>query len=202
MAKLPRGPVSSLTSIHYLDSQGLVCLENAIYDGLSKLNPHFNRELIYLCIGTDRATGDCLGPLVGTMLQSQLPDLNIFGTLETPAHAVNLSEVLSKIHRSYINPLIIPIDASLGHQQRIGYINAQFGGLTPGTALHKTLPTIGEFHISAVVNVGGYLEQMVLQNTRLYVVYQMAKLIVTGLSRAHVQHHLDKLLNQTIPASN
>ncbi len=202
MSKFPMGLVSTLASVHYLDPQSLDCLDKAIYAALTNLNPLFNRDLVYLCIGTDRATGDCLGPLVGTLLKARLPNLNLFGTLETPSHAVNLTSVLSEIHRIYMDPLIIPIDASLGHQERIGYITVQSGGLTPGTALHKTLPTIGDFHISAVVNVGGYLEQIVLQNTRLHVVYKMAEIIAKGLFRAHIQHDLDKRLYQAAPASN
>lgn len=196
MAKLSKGSLSLPTSIHYLDPQVSGFLEMAIHDALTMFNPFFNRDVVYLCIGTDRATGDCLGPLVGTLLKSRLPRLNLFGTLENPSHAVNLPNVLSQIHRQYVDPLIIPIDASLGCQHRVGYITVQSGGLAPGTALHKVLPTVGEFHISAVVNVGGYMEQMVLQNTRLFVVYEMAKLIAKALFEAHIQHEIDKSVYQ------
>ena len=41
-----------------------------------------NQTLIFLCIGSDRATGDSLGPLIGYKLE-QLPNQNylVYGTL-------------------------------------------------------------------------------------------------------------------------
>ena len=46
---------------------------------------------------------------------------------------------------------------------------------------------MGDFHISAVVNVGGFFEHMVLQNTRLFIVYKMADIIAKGLYLARVK---------------
>jgi putative sporulation protein YyaC len=180
-------------SYHYEDPHCLHNLENRIYRLMLEMNSSFKRDIVYLCVGTDRATGDCLGPLVGTRLQSLTPAVNLFGTLEKPSHAVNLPSVLEEITDSYQNPLVIAVDASLGNTDRIGYINIKPGGLKPGTALNKVLPMVGDFHISAVVNVGGYLEQMVLQNTRLYVVYKMADLIARSLYLAHLRYDSDRI---------
>lgn len=179
-------------SFHYEDPRCLHHLENSIYTIMIDLNPGFKREMVYLCIGTDRATGDCLGPLVGTQLQCMTPAINIFGTLENPSHAANLESVLTDISQKFKNPMIIAVDASLGNSERIGYINIKPGGLKPGTALKKILPEVGDFHISAIVNVGGFLEQMVLQNTRLYVVYKMADLVARGLYLAYLHYDSDK----------
>lgn len=179
-------------SYHYEDPACLNRLENRIYGLMTDMNSGFQRDIVYLCIGTDRATGDCLGPLVGTRLQAITPAINLFGTLEKPSHAVNLESVLEEIAFQYANPLVIAVDASLGNTDRIGYINIKPGGLKPGTALKKVLPEVGDFHISAVVNVGGFLEQMVLQNTRLYVVYKMADLIARSLYLAHLHYDNDR----------
>jgi len=180
-------------SCHYEDPLCLHKLENQIYHFMLEMNSLFDRDIVYLCVGTDRATGDCLGPLVGTRLQTLTPAVNLFGTLEKPSHAVNLQDVLTDISNSYINPLVVAVDASLGNTDRIGYINIKSGGLKPGTALNKILPTVGDFHISGVVNVGGYLEQMVLQNTRLYLVYKMADLIARSLYLAHLRYDSEKI---------
>ena len=52
-----------------------------------------NIPLILVCIGTDRSTGDALGPLVGTKLeQIDIQNLQVFGTLDEPVHALNLEE--------------------------------------------------------------------------------------------------------------
>lgn len=179
-------PVKNLEySVHYNDPAGFRKVEKAIYSYLVKYNADVSRLIIYLCIGTDRATGDCLGPLVGTRLKNLLPQAMVFGTLENPVHASNLEKVLAEINLTYINPLLIAIDACLGRSERIGFININQGSLKPGTALNKTLPEVGDFHISGVVNVSGFLEHLVLQNTRLHTVYMMADVIAKGIYLAN-----------------
>jgi putative sporulation protein YyaC len=136
------------------------------------------RPVLILCIGTDRSTGDSLGPLIGTQLISyNLPKLNVLGTLKHPVHATNLSENILNIKKSFVNPLVIAIDACLGRLDSVGYITLAHGPLKPGTGVHKELPAVGEAHLTGIVNVGGFMEYMVLQNTRLAVVWQMAETI-------------------------
>ncbi len=173
------------SSYHYEERLCSSMLSKAVFAYMLKMNPDFTRDIVYLCIGTDRATGDCLGPLVGTRLSSLTPKSNIWGTLENPTHATNLLDKLSAIKAKYNYPLIIAIDASLGKANRIGYINVKEGSLKPGTALKKVLPEVGDFHISGVVNIGGFLEHQVLQNTRLHIVYAMANIIAKSLHLAN-----------------
>lgn len=173
-------PDSSL-SIPYSDP---FCSER-ITESLSAIFLSLNnsrRERVILCIGTDRSTGDSLGPLVGTRLkQLWLPGLKIYGTLEQPIHAVNIGDEIESIKVRHRDPIIIAVDACLGKSDRVGYINVRAGSLFPGTALKKSLPGVGDMHISGIVNVGGYLEHLVLQNTRLGVVFAMAEQIAQGL---------------------
>lgn len=179
-------------SFHYEDPLCISKLGNTLYSFLGSFNPDLSRTIIYLCIGTDRATGDCLGPLVGTRLQSLLPRADVFGTLENPIHATNLQDTLTYIGTRFSSPLIMAVDASLGSSDRIGFINVNEGSLRPGTALKKDLPEVGDYHISGVVNVGGFLEHMVLQNTRLYTVYRMAEIIARCIYLAHSKIDVDK----------
>jgi len=75
--------------------------QHALYRGI-KETCEPQRNIIILCIGTDRATGDCLGPLVGQSLKDKKLEsqgVYIFGTLDEPVHAKNLCqsiEVLKK----------------------------------------------------------------------------------------------------------
>ncbi|QGU00627.1 Spore protease GPR related protein [Candidatus Syntrophocurvum alkaliphilum] len=172
-------------SYHYDDPLCFYKVQNSICQMIDDLDKNYYREIVYVCIGTDRATGDCLGPLVGTRIETLLPKVSVFGTLEKPTHALNLNEVLDEVNSKHNQPLVIAIDASLGSKERIGYINIKKGSLKPGTALNKTLPEVGDCNISGVVNVGGFLEQMVLQNTRLHIVYKMANVISRGIFLAH-----------------
>lgn len=45
------------------------------------------KKLVFLCIGTDRSTGDSLGPLIGYKLkQERRRGTLVFGTLDRPVH--------------------------------------------------------------------------------------------------------------------
>lgn len=177
--------VSSHTfSCHYTDLFAFAKTTAFISHYLNQLGNCGEREIVYLCIGTDRVTGDCLGPLVGTKLRQLLPGAKLFGTLKDPVHARNLEEKLAEIQTSAEKPLIVAVDASLGQASRVGYININLGGLSPGSALRKVLPVVGDFHISGIVNTAGYFEHLVLQNTRLFIVDAMAEVIARGLFMA------------------
>lgn len=141
-----------------------------------------NRQIIFLCIGTDRSTGDSLGPLVGDKLKSFISDgFSIYGTLENPVHAKNLCSIIEEINSRYINPYIIAIDACLGNIQNIGNIVVEDKPLSPGAAMNKQLPKVGNLSITGIVNISGALEFMVLQNTRLYTVMRIADIISRGI---------------------
>lgn len=152
-------------------------LANYIYPVIKEKRP-----LVFLCIGTDRSTGDSLGPLVGDKLKFLIRDkVNIYGNLEFPVHAKNLVEVINEIKSKYNNPYIIAIDSCLGSIQNIGKVFIENKPLTPGAAMNKELPTVGDISITGIVNISGALEFMVLQNTRLYTVMQLADAISKGI---------------------
>lgn len=136
-----------------------------------------------VCIGTDRSTGDALGPLVGTLLTQEPPDadVRILGTLAQPVHAANLDEVAAALSREPRRSLVIAVDACLGRYENIGTVQVHRGALRPGAGVRKQLPPIGDLAITATVNVGGFMEYVVLQNTRLSLVYDLARLISSGL---------------------
>ena len=139
-------------------------------------------ELVFLCIGTDRVTGDCLGPFVGQKLSSYSGTVfSVYGTLFQPVHALNLTDIYQHIQTHHPNALIIAIDASLGEKKHLGYVTIANGALHPGAAIHKQLPSVGHIHITGIVNVSGVLEQLTLQTTRLSTVIFLADKIVQGI---------------------
>lgn len=145
-------------------------------------------SIVFVCVGTDRSTGDALGPLVGTYIQSiKSPFLHVYGTLETPVHAANLQETIDIIQERHQDSLIIAIDACLGKSQHIGCVGIREGPLAPGKGVNKRLPSVGHFHIIGIVNVGGFMEYFVLQNTRLHLVERMARTISQAIILAMEQ---------------
>lgn len=135
-------------------------------------------DIAFVCIGTDRSTGDSLGPLVGMYLKG-LGYENVYGTIDNPVHAVNLQETIDSLDKT---KNIIAIDASLGDSSNVGSISLIKGSLKPGAGVGKDhLPEVGDYSLCGVVNVGGFMEYFVLQNTRLSIVMKIAKDIVTGI---------------------
>lgn len=139
-------------------------------------------EIVLVCIGTDRSTGDALGPLVGSYLTERtLPGCTVLGTLDNPVHATNLADTMAWVDKQFANPFVLAVDACLGRVESVGYLTVGSGSLKPGAAVNKTLPEVGKVYVTGIVNVGGFMEFLVLQNTRLSLVYRMAKVAAEGI---------------------
>lgn len=141
-----------------------------------------NDSLVVLCIGTDRSTGDSLGPLTGTKLRSFNSYPHIYGTLDEPIHATNLNDTVKSIQKNISHPFIIAVDACLGRTESVGCVSLGRGPLKPGAAVHKDLPSVGDAYITGIVNVSGFMEHLVLQSTRLNLVMKMADTIAHAIS--------------------
>ncbi|MCA0988778.1 spore protease YyaC [Guptibacillus algicola] len=141
-------------------------------------------EIVIVCIGTDRSTGDALGPLVGSKLSKLNLHASVYGTLESPVHAVNLNDVMTTIEKTHHNPFVIGIDACLGRLHSVGIITVGDGPVKPGAGVKKELPEVGHIHLTGIVNVSGFMEYFVLQNTRLNLVMKMADIMAESLNGA------------------
>lgn len=166
------------------DARAALLLAKCLRNLLDKL-PGCKEEILVLCIGTDRSTGDALGPLVGQrLLRSKLKGAAILGTLDYPVHASNLLDTLNMIERCHRGAPVIAIDACLGQSENVGTIAVGLGALRPGAGVNKNLPAVGDMFITGTVNVGGMMEYLVLQNTRLSLVMRMAETIAAGVEIA------------------
>ena len=148
-------------------------------------------DLVFLCIGSDRVTGDSLGPMIGHQLsKSSLPNTYVYGTLDSPVHALNLPEISEYIHSAHPNALVIALDASLGSRKHLGYITVGKGSLFPGAGVHKQLPPIGDIFITGIVNVTGSFEHLILQTTRLSTIMKITDCICAGVLLACKKYFL------------
>ena len=154
-------------------------LGNCILKYMEDINLYEYTPII-LCIGTDRATGDCLGPLVGEQLSNFNSRFKIMGTLSAPVHALNIKQVIKEIKTEIDNPFVIAVDASLGHLDHVGYITVSNSPIFPGKGVNKKLPAIGDISITGIVNISGQNPGL-LQSTRLYTVMQLANCISDAL---------------------
>lgn len=174
---------SSCLKIAYNDPESHSAIMHRLLFHLSKTGP--GSPIVVVCVGTDRSTGDALGPLVGTALaRYRSPLFHLYGTLDEPVHAVNLQETLNSIYDTHPDPYIIGIDACLGHSTSVGCIQVADGPLRPGAGVNKQLPPVGDIHMTGIVNVGGFMEYFVLQNTRLSLVMRLSEKIASSLYSA------------------
>lgn len=140
---------------------------------------------IIVCIGTDRCIGDCLGPLVGTLLKDSNFPIPVFGTISEPIHAVNLEKKINEIKSLYPTSSIIGIDACLGDSDNIGEIQARLSPIHPGKGVGKVLPSVGEFSIIGIVDSSANSEFFSTRTIRLSLIMDMAKSIVNSIWYAY-----------------
>ncbi len=185
--------------IPYDDSQAVPLIAGWLENFLVKMSKPHMRRLVLLCIGTDRSTGDALGPLIGERLKTLASsEATVLGTLDHPVHASNLEETLRSIERDHAHSLVIAIDACLGQAASVGLVNVGVGPLRPGAGVNKNLPAVGDLYITGTVNVGGMMEYLVLQNTRLSLVIRMADAIAAAVTQA-VRAYRDALIPPSDP---
>lgn len=150
--------------------------------------------VLFLCIGTDRSTGDSLGPLIGYKLkEKRLEYLEILGTLERPVHAMNLETYQAILKLRYPDHVVVAVDASVGSMEHIGYVTLGKGALKPGLGVSKELRAVGDIFITGIVGSCGNYDPLMLQSIRLSIVMRMADCISYSI------YLVEKLWENTAP---
>ena len=139
---------------------------------------------VVVCIGSDLAIGDSLGPITGSMLKYKTQGLGVFlyGTLSAPVTAKEIKymrEFLKETHKK--NP-VIAIDAAVGEMGDIGLIKINDTPIKPGAGANKQLGTLGDISIMGIVAEKSIANYGLLNTTRLNLVYTMAEILSEGVS--------------------
>ena len=147
---------------------------------------------IILCIGSERATGDALAPLVGSLLRNKY-NVNtfVYGTLENTVNAKNIKEVYAFIKERHKNRKILSIDACVGAEQDVGFIKLTRNGLLPRSAIEKTNVSFGDYGILGIVD-RAHPDPLKVFTTRLSTVYNLATKISEAINYALTQKQLLK----------
>ena len=140
-------------------------------------------EIMCLCIGTDRATGDSFGPLVGDKLNCLFKDnecVRVIGTLNDTVNSNNISDIMQMIDDTYENPFIIAIDSAISNYRTPGDIIVSNESVSLAAGMNRSVEEIGDMSIKGVVaqrsNNPRYNLNL-LQNTRLSLVMNMADIV-------------------------
>ena len=145
---------------------------------MNEMRASGRRQVVFLCIGTDRSTGDSLGPLIGSRLEAEeIGDVVVIGTLEHPVHAVNLDRTMEDIEEYYPDAIIIAVDAAVGRWDHVGLVTLEKGPLRPGLGVRKELAAVGDISITGIVGGAESVDPLFLQSIRLSMVMHLADCI-------------------------
>jgi putative sporulation protein YyaC len=147
------------------------------YNLTLKIKDYITEDTIIVCIGTDKCIGDCLGPLVGSILTENFFPLPVYGTLSSPIHALNIDKRLTEIYAKHPNASIIGIDACLGDEVDIGEIRIRDYAIHPGKGVGKELPEVGVASVIGIVDSSNNSEFFFSRSIRLSFIMDMAKTI-------------------------
>ena len=175
-------------------------LYNMQKDLTNKIRTILNKEkqqrgyfnIVFLCIGTDRIIGDCLGPIVGTKLKNELEkqnifNINIYGTLNKNVSYSNIEDILKMINKKHENAYIISVDSALSNKENIGKVFIKEGKMELGKCLNKQKIEVGNISISGVVGKNYKIPKYnfnILQNISLNEVLKLANVVYKGIIEA------------------
>ncbi len=139
---------------------------------------------VVVCIGSDLAIGDSLGPITGSMLKYKTQGLNIFlyGTLAAPVTAKEIKYLRAFLRETHKGSQILAIDAAVGDKGDIGLIKLSDNPLLPGAGANKKLGSVGDISIMGIVAEKSISNYGLLNTTRLNLVYSMSEIISDGVA--------------------
>ena len=181
MLKMRKRKISYINASHPAASEILACRFLRCLHRVSA----GQKDLIFLCIGSDRITGDSLGPLIGRELaRHNAGAFHVYGTLDNPVHAMNLKDCLTEIAFDYPSALIVAVDASLGCTRHQHHITVGCGSIQPGAGAGKQLPVVGDLFITGIVSSFENFSHLQLQTLEFAPVLRLADTISRGILMA------------------
>ncbi len=143
---------------------------------------------VYVCIGTEKVFSDSLGPRVGSLLNNQMEKpCFVYGLCSQNITAENLvfcSEFIKKMHP---NSQVVVVDAAVGSSEQIGKVQICDGGIVPGAATNKNLPSIGDVSIVGIVADRGMSDFYTLNSSKERLVNKVAQFIANSIVLANVK---------------
>ncbi len=139
---------------------------------------------VVVCVGSDLAIGDSLGPITGSMLKYKTQGLDVFlyGTLSAPVTAKEIKYLRAFLRETHAGSQIVAIDAAVGEKGDIGLIKLSDSPLLPGAGANKKLGAVGDVSIMGIVAEKSITNYGLLNTTRLNLVYSMSEVISTAVS--------------------
>lgn len=173
-------------AFHFYNSMA----ETGVMMALEKAIGKISAPPVVLCIGSDLAVGDSLGPVTGTLLRRLGAETCgfVYGTLKSPVTAKEVKYVNAFLRKTHPNSKIIAVDAAVGEEEDVGLVKVYDSALRPGSGANKRLGKVGDVSILGIVARKSAFSYSLLNLTRLNVVYSMAEIIANAISSLVLQH--------------
>mgnify|MGYP005867425553 CR=1 FL=1 len=166
---------------------------------LQKFLENENKPPIVLCIGSDLAIGDSLGPMTGTLLKQKTSgEFFIYGTLKKPITAKEVQYLNRFFRETHPDSKIIAVDAAVGESGDIGLLKIYNKSLRPGLGANKKLCAVGDISIMGIVAEKSVFNYSLLNLTRLNLVYKMSEIISDSLADFFQSFNSTKFINQAV----
>lgn len=143
-----------------------------------------NASPVIVCVGSDLAIGDSLGPITGSMLKYKTQGLGVFiyGTLASPVTAKEIKYMRTFLKETHAGSPVVAIDAAVGAEGDIGLIKCLPTPLYPGAGANKKLGSIGDLSIMGIVAEKSVANYGLLNTTRLHLVYTMSEILSDAIA--------------------
>lgn len=140
--------------------------------------------LVVVCVGSDLAIGDSLGPITGSMLKykTQGVDCFLYGTLAAPVTAKEIKYLRSFLKKTHPDSPVLAVDAAVGEKGDIGVLRVTDSPLFPGAGANKQLGCLGDVSVLGIVAEKSISNYGILNTTRLNLVYTMSEILSEGLA--------------------
>lgn len=147
-------------------------------------NGDFNAPPVIVCIGSDLAVGDSLGPITGSMLKYKTQGLRafIYGTLSSPVTAKEIKYLRAFLKETHKGSQIIAVDAAVGAEGDVGLLKLSDSPLFPGAGANKKLGAVGDISIMGIVAEKSLANFGLLNTTRLNLVYTMSEIVSEAIA--------------------
>lgn len=139
-----------------------------------------DKELIFLCIGTNRVIGDSFGPMVGTKLKklSKNRNINILGSMKEPMCRKNINRRLKEIKNYQKEKCIIAIDSAISdREENIGQIFISNNSMILGSGINRKILEIGDISIKGVVCQSFKVLERVPEN----IIHELSNIVAKGI---------------------
>lgn len=145
------------------------------------------RNIVFLCIGTNKIIGDSIGPIVGTNLKNKLlpsNKINVIGDMKNNIVYNNIENTVKNINEK---DLVIVIDSALSEDENIGQIFVHNRGVKYAESLNRKNSVIGDMSIKVVVGKNTKNEMKnfnILRNTSISRIVKLSNIVSNGIIEA------------------